>query len=228
MKYAYTHGLYCAKNTSCENNEPHMLLYGQDRELLKYTTYQSYVEDDKKYCVDVTLPLDIEEKHFVPINYSLSTKVAWLSGYLDGDGQTLFSELDYRHAEVVLYVGNKNKLFLQNVLLLLQTLGVMGTIKNETDMYYLELDVKNVADLCDLGLKTHNLDLYNLKYISVSKYFNNNVTVVGLEDNDEYEDTYCFNEPLEHKGIFNGVLSGNCSEIIQYTSPNEVSVCNIH
>jgi ribonucleoside-diphosphate reductase alpha chain len=53
------------------------------------------------------------------------------------------------------------------------------------------------------------------------------VTIVSIEDNNEYEDTFCFNEPLEHKGVFNGVLTGQCSEIIEYTSPDEIAVCNL-
>ena len=40
-------------------------------------------------------------------------------------------------------------------------------------------------------------------------------------------DTYCFNEPLNHAGVFNGILTGNCSEIIEYSSPEETAVCNL-
>ena len=53
------------------------------------------------------------------------------------------------------------------------------------------------------------------------------VTITSVEDKDEYDDTYCFNEPLEHKGVFNGILTGQCSEIIEYTAPDEVAVCNL-
>ena len=51
--------------------------------------------------------------------------------------------------------------------------------------------------------------------------------VRSIEDNNEYDDTYCFNEPLEHKGVFNGILTGQCSEIIEFTSPDEIAVCNL-
>lgn len=47
------------------------------------------------------------------------------------------------------------------------------------------------------------------KYIEVSQ-----VIFTGRTD-----DTYCVNEPLEHKVIFNGILTGNCLEITQPTSP---------
>jgi len=39
--------------------------------------------------------------------------------------------------------------------------------------------------------------------------------------------TYCFNEPLRHMGVFNGILTGNCTEIIEYSAPDEIAVCNL-
>lgn len=42
-----------------------------------------------------------------------------------------------------------------------------------------------------------------------------------------FEPTYCFNEPLRHAGIFNGVLAGNCTEIVEYSSPTETAVCTL-
>jgi ribonucleotide reductase alpha subunit len=53
------------------------------------------------------------------------------------------------------------------------------------------------------------------------------VTVHAIEDNGRVDDTYCFNEPENHAGVFNGVLTGNCTEIIEYSSPEETSVCNL-
>lgn len=38
-------------------------------------------------------------------------------------------------------------------------------------------------------------------------------------------DTYCFNEPLEHKGVFNGILTGNCSEIMLHSSEEYTYSC---
>lgn len=47
----------------------------------------------------------------------------------------------------------------------------------------------------------------------------NNVKVISVEDTGRYDDTYCVNEPLEHKVIFNGILTGNCLEITEPTAP---------
>ena len=51
--------------------------------------------------------------------------------------------------------------------------------------------------------------------------------VVSVEFDGRYDDTYCFNEPLNHAGVFNGILTGNCTEIMEYTAPDETAVCNL-
>jgi ribonucleotide reductase alpha subunit len=53
------------------------------------------------------------------------------------------------------------------------------------------------------------------------------LTVVSVLDEGRTDDTYCFNEPENHAGVFNGILTGNCSEIIQYSAEDETSVCNL-
>lgn len=54
-----------------------------------------------------------------------------------------------------------------------------------------------------------------------------NIIVLSISDNGRIDDTYCFNEKENNAGVFNGILTGNCTEIIQYTSPDEVAVCNL-
>jgi ribonucleotide reductase alpha subunit len=56
---------------------------------------------------------------------------------------------------------------------------------------------------------------------------NEDEKIVSVEDFGETADTFCFNEPLRHRGIFNGILTGNCTEIIEYTDKDETSVCNL-
>jgi ribonucleotide reductase alpha subunit len=52
------------------------------------------------------------------------------------------------------------------------------------------------------------------------------VTVQSVSES-RISDTYCFNEPEQHTGVFNGILTGNCTEIIEYSDPNETAVCNL-
>jgi len=53
------------------------------------------------------------------------------------------------------------------------------------------------------------------------------VRVVSIEDNGRTDATYCFNEPKRHMGIFNGVIAGNCTEIMEVSGPDETAVCNL-
>ena len=53
------------------------------------------------------------------------------------------------------------------------------------------------------------------------------VTVESIIDEGRLDDTYCFNEPENHAGVFNGILTGNCTEIIEYSSDKETAVCNL-
>lgn len=51
--------------------------------------------------------------------------------------------------------------------------------------------------------------------------------VTGIMDNNETCDTYCFTEPKRHMGIFNGIITGQCTEILEYSDAEETAVCNL-
>ncbi len=53
------------------------------------------------------------------------------------------------------------------------------------------------------------------------------VPIVEISSSVELEDTYCFNEPKQHRGVFNGILTANCAEIMLYSDSTETSVCNL-
>ena len=55
----------------------------------------------------------------------------------------------------------------------------------------------------------------------------NNVIITLIEKTGRIDATYCFNEPKRHMGIFNGVITGNCSEIIEYSNDKSYAVCNL-
>jgi ribonucleotide reductase alpha subunit len=52
-------------------------------------------------------------------------------------------------------------------------------------------------------------------------------TIKDVTFTGRFDDTYCFNEPINHAGVFNGILTGNCTEIMEYSSPDETAVCNL-
>lgn len=52
-------------------------------------------------------------------------------------------------------------------------------------------------------------------------------TVVSVEDHGRVDDSYCFTEEVNHVGVFNGILTGQCTEILEFSSPEETAVCNL-
>lgn len=52
-------------------------------------------------------------------------------------------------------------------------------------------------------------------------------TVIINELTDIYDDTYCVNEPKRHRATFNGILTGNCNEIVEVSNKEEHAVCNL-
>ena len=55
----------------------------------------------------------------------------------------------------------------------------------------------------------------------------NTAKIVGLNNYNEKSDTFCFSEPKRHMGVFNGILTGQCTEITEYSDNNETAVCNL-
>lgn len=51
--------------------------------------------------------------------------------------------------------------------------------------------------------------------------------VSSIQHTGRRSDTYCFTEPNRQMGVFNGILTGNCTEIIEYSDENETAVCNL-
>lgn len=51
--------------------------------------------------------------------------------------------------------------------------------------------------------------------------------VIMLSQTGDKDDMYCVNVPKTHKAIFNGIMTGNCSEIFEYTSTDEIACCNL-
>lgn len=51
--------------------------------------------------------------------------------------------------------------------------------------------------------------------------------VVMVKESGRVSDTYCFTEPLLHQGVFNGILTGQCAEIIEHSDKENTAVCNL-
>lgn len=273
MKYAYTHGFFCADGTTahpgeerrcsykakenglCMRHQSRVVEYEDDgmcranssvevkyvdlyhgkRALLEHIVHENSSVCESQQKIRCTIPFDIEDKYFVPINYSLKTKLDWLSGVLDGDGTVV------RHAGghgCSIQLGSIHKEFLTDISLMLQTLGCHSTITcmnkpRNSDLpggtyqcktvWRLLITSKAVEHLYMIGLRPKRLTLAEGVSNRDAMHFQR---IVSVEDLGETADTFCFNEPKKHAGVFNGILTSQC-EIAEYTAPDETAVCNL-
>ena len=54
-----------------------------------------------------------------------------------------------------------------------------------------------------------------------------NISVTAIIETNRNDDTYCFTELKRGRGTFNGIITGQCTEIIEYSDENETAVCNL-
>lgn len=57
--------------------------------------------------------------------------------------------------------------------------------------------------------------------------FTDGAVVESIELTDREEPVYCFSEKLRESGVFNEILTHNCSEIIEFSSKDETACCNL-
>lgn len=55
----------------------------------------------------------------------------------------------------------------------------------------------------------------------------NKAFVVSVTDGNRVSATYCFTEPIRNAGMFNGILTGQCTEIIEHSDSDHTAVCNL-
>ena len=187
----------------------------------------------------IPLPLDINDKYIVPINYNINIKLRWLEGFVDGDGCVVRNGKTYG-----IQISSINKNFLTNILYLLQTLGVNSKInvmrfKSSKKLpdgrggykfyqcktcYRLCISAYYLNHLQKLGFSPKRLVLNDHKPNRNALSF---IKVENVEKIDRKDDTYCFTEPKLGRGIFNGIITGQCAEITEYSSSEEYACCTL-
>lgn len=235
----YTHGFFCGDG-SYSNGRPILSLYGEKKNLLPHLAIRtmSGVEDSSSR-LNTTLYPNLEAKFNVPLNTSLQCRLEWLAGYLDADG-SVANNGDNQSIQV----SSINYDFLKNIQSLLITMGVQSKVNllfgerkvmlpdghgstapfDCQPLWRLLISSSGLYHLSTLGFTTHRLSWVARKPQRNAEQF---ATVVQVVRRDRRDDTYCFNEPINHAGTFNGILAGNCTEILEFSSPEETAVCNL-
>jgi ribonucleoside-diphosphate reductase alpha chain len=218
--YPYTHGFfYENKNISTDLSADvsYVYLSNENSFLLQHMNYESFYKLDD-YMV-ICLPSNIKNKSFIPFNCSLKDKLEWFAGYCDAKG-----EIDQLNR---LKTYSTNYEFLKNIKLLLQTCGINPEIKsiNLSGIYLLLISCFDLNKLYELEFNTKKLPIISFHENNNNK--NSFISISKIEYNGRIDDTYCFTEPIKHMGVFNGILTGQCTEIIEYSDDKETAVCNL-
>jgi ribonucleoside-diphosphate reductase alpha chain len=239
IPYPYTHGFFCGDGTISGKSKT-CTLYGAKKDLLPHLAIKSSsgIPDamDRINCV---LDQSIPNKYHVPINSSKECRLKWFAGLCDADGAVC------RNGDnESLQVSSIHLDFLDNIRLLLQTLGISSKVtkvfgERQTllpdghggrkvfdckPLWRILVSSSGLYALVNMGFKCNRLSFTAAKPQRNAEQF---VYVVSVVDDDRTDDTYCFNEPENHAGVFNGILTGNCTEITEYSDANETAVCNL-
>ena len=241
LAYAYENGFFSADGC-LEPNGQRVYLYHEKRALKNYfdmsifRTWNIHEDQNREYGTTSVL----KNKFFVPNgDYTIESKLKWLAGFLDGDG-------------VVCRNGNTqsiqatsiNKNFLLEVQMMLQTLGVSSKIIKFAEEGFQSLPANDgtggykdyfcqtswrimfgqtdITTLLGLGFKPHRLVLIDHVANRECSHF---VKVTEVLDEGRVDDTYCFTEPKRGMGVFNGILTGQCSEIMLFNDNDHTYTC---
>ena len=249
FSYPYTHGFFCGDGTyhstySGFKTIPGVTLYGEKKKLVDHLEIRTMSgEEDASGRLNIQLPYDLPNKFKVPLRGSVKTRLDWFAGLCDADGHT--QGCPGNPTQKSISVASIHLSFLRDIQLMLHTLGVssvIGLLKEagerelpdgkggkkmfETQTCWrLVVSALGVETLINAGFVTHRLDLSD--FTPVTRDVRQYVRVVSIEDNGRMDATYCFNELKRHMGIFNGVITGNCTEIMEVSNPDETAVCNL-
>jgi ribonucleoside-diphosphate reductase alpha chain len=244
FKYPYTHGFFCGDGTTYDNYSktlkyPKIYLYGEKKLLLPYLDYTHQSENKANDRIDVVVVKDINDKFTLPINSDIETRLRWFEGYCDADGT-----ISRNGTNESLQITSINVEFLRNVRLLLHTLGIESKVaksknarmellpdgKGGKQMYNcksiwrLLISSSGLFKLSELGFAPKRLKFTKCKPQRNAEGF---VRIISVEPSKKNVNTYCFTEPKRHMGMFNGILTGQCSEIVEYTDSEQIAVCNL-
>lgn len=239
---------YIIDKTKCHGMKnlktPLLYLYGEKMKLQQYVESRpNYAIRNNNSCnrIELTLPVDIEEKYIVPYNYSMDIKLRWLEGFVDGDG-CITTESKYKTQS--LQMSSIHIDFLKDIKKLIHTLGIdskinlmhkaderllpdgKGGMKNYKcqDTYRLIVSAYNLQKLIELGFSPKRLKINRKECNRSASEF---IKVKNIIKNYTIGDTYCFTEPIKNLGVFNGIVTGQCAEIVEVSNNEEHAVCNL-
>jgi ribonucleoside-diphosphate reductase alpha chain len=155
--------------------------------------------------IAIVFPERMKSQSYVPFAGNVLYRVEWLAGFLDAAGTESANTK-------ALLVYHKEQDFLNNVRLLLSTLGCHSTLKiareynnGQDTVYVLSINGWNLGKLLDRGMETFRINVDSLVAgHDTSRY----VQIVSVQDIKAEENVYGIEEIKNHSVIFNGILAG--------------------
>ena len=171
----------------------------------------------------------------VPINHKLQEKLDWFSAFVEpyvvnaGVG-VLESLIEY------IEVDSFSKVFLEDIKHMLQTCGVNTVItpqecvRSMLNYYSIKITGTQFRHLGEIGMQFHTFHWTPLPLAADEKDTIDmipNIRVLNVTETSQIDDSYCFHEPTKNAGVFGGILTSQCTEIIEYSDKDETAVCNL-
>ena len=190
------------------------------------------------------LAYDASKRVYVPINHNMNEKMEWFTAFIE---PYVFYAL--KGNQTVVEVSSASREFLEDMKYMLQTCGI-NTIVRDIDKEQeeqvekeKEKELNNIVGKwiitivqlrflkeCRLLCHFHTFE-WNYPPLTMEEFttteMHPNVRVLKIRPSTLIDDSYCFTEPKKHAGIFNGIRTGQCTEIIQYSDKDETAVCNL-
>ena len=163
---------------------------------------------------EVSLSVDIVQNRYIRVPESIfKGKIETVKGYL----QTLFtinSFIDEVNNRKTISIIMDNREFLEDIQILLSNFGIRTVIKDNS----LLIDESNAYLFTQrIGFIGKDYEFKNLTRENFEVEIKE-INYIGKED--VYDTTQLYNHSL----IFNGLVTGNCTEIFQNTNPNHYKV----
>lgn len=154
----------------------------------------------------------------IPFSSNINEKLRWLENYCEIYG-TIYNLSDGTNE---LHIDNADKEFLLDIRMMLHTLDLESTVINNNISY--SLIINNINKLIEIGFKPNCIIIPKdgkLELIDVD------IKIINVSESFQNVDTYCFTEPISNMGVFNGILTGQCNEILEFSNHEEYAVCNL-
>lgn len=198
LKYPYLQGFFSGCGTSSfkhsfVHSDRHFLLSDFDLD------WMTHPNNGNKSC-DITKFIS-QAVNFVPLNFSNKVKLLWLQGFFDSLAEI---RSDKENNIYCLQLNYSDFDFLSQVQLLLTTLGIKCCVSKNNNTFSLQIFSYELEMLYKLGFVSNFLSL-NRPFAKSQPL---KLYISDIQKLDGIHKTYCFNEPIEHAGIFNGILTG--------------------